>query len=372
MINEQRVLETFLELVKIDSESRQERQVVDYIKQMLTDMGFDPIEDQANGRTEVGAGNIILTIPGTITTDKKLLFTAHVDTVFPGKGIEPVIREGYVYSAGNTILGSDDKAGVAAIIELLHVIKEQNLPHGDLQVVLTVGEESGLLGAKYVDQSLLQSNMGIALDSGGDVGTVIIQGPMQISLKATITGKAAHAGVAPEEGISAIEIVADAISSMKLGRVDKETTANIGVIEGGLATNIIPEVVTIKGEARSLNKQKLYDQVEHMKQALEAAASKHSGKVAIVTNEEYPDFAFTADDEETKLVAKAMENIGVTCNCVSSGGGSDASIFNGYGIKTLNLGIGMEKVHSVDERIAIEQLHKTARLLVEIVNVSTL
>lgn len=369
MINEQRLLDEFLHMVQIDSETKYERKIVDYILGRLQEQGYNAIEDDAHKLADVEAGNIIVTVTGNRPQAKKLLFTAHVDTVTPGQGIVPEIRDGYVYSKGETILGSDDKAGVAAILEMLKVLRENAVDHGDIQVVLTVGEESGLLGAKNMDQSILKADMGIALDSNGDVGTVIIQGPVQYSMKATFTGKAAHAGVNPEAGISAIEVAADAIHGMKLGRIDAETTANIGIIQGGQATNIVCETVHIKGEARSLNRQKVLEQVEHMKTELQRAANARQAAVEFEFQEEYPEFCFATEDAEVKLVKKAMESLGVPCVCQGSGGGSDASIFNGYGIPTLNLGIGMEKIHSTDERIALDQLYKTSKLLLEIVKV---
>ncbi|OEF98468.1 M20/M25/M40 family metallo-hydrolase [Desulfuribacillus alkaliarsenatis] len=373
MINEQRLLDEFIKLVRIDSETTKERAIIDYLKDKLTKLGTQPIEDNAHKEAVIGAGNLIITIPGRytkkVTENKRLLFTAHVDTVAPGEGIEPVIRDGYIYSNGTTILGADDKAGVAAILEMLQVIKENSIDHGQIQIVFTVGEECGLLGSKHIDKELLQSDMGIALDSNGNVGRIITSGPVQYSLNATITGKAAHAGVNPEAGISAIEIAAEAITKMNLGRIDEETTANIGVIQGGIATNVVCETLTLKGEARSLNRQKAINQIGDMRTSLEDAVNKRGAVAKIDVNEEYPEFSFDKNDDEMKIIKKAMGNIGVVPECVGSGGGSDANIFNGYGIKTVNLGIGMENIHSVDERIAIEELNKIARLLVEIVKV---
>lgn len=371
MINEQRLLDEFLHMVQIDSETKHERKIVDYLMGVLQEQGFQVIEDDVHKKADVEAGNVIITVSGNRPQAKRLLFTAHVDTVTPGNGIVPELRDGYVYSKGDTILGGDDKAGVAAILEMLRVLREKQMDHGDIQVVLTVGEESGLLGAKNMDSSILAADMGIALDSNGDVGTVIIQGPVQYSLKATFTGKAAHAGVNPEAGISAIEVAADAINGMKLGRIDEETTANIGIIQGGQATNIVCETVHIKGEARSLNRQKVLTQVEHMKHELHRAATARQATVEFEFQEEYPEFCFTPEDVEVKLVKKAMESLGVPCVCQGSGGGSDASIFNGYGIPTLNLGIGMEKIHSTEERIALDQLYKTSKLLIEIVKIAS-
>ncbi|OEH85687.1 hypothetical protein BHU72_02515 [Desulfuribacillus stibiiarsenatis] len=368
MINEKRLLEQFLALVKIDSETRNERLIVNELLEIIQNMGYNAVEDDSATKAQVGAGNIIVTIPGTKKA-KSIMFTAHVDTVVPGKNIQPVVKDGYVYSCGKTILGSDDKAGVAAILEMAHVIREQQMEHGNILIILTVGEECGLLGSKNINRDLLKADMGVALDSNGNVGRIVIQGPVQKTLQATITGKAAHAGVNPEDGISAIEIAAEAIYHMPLGRIDKESTANIGIIEGGKATNIVCESITLKGEARSLNREKLARQISAMEAELHKATEKRGATIALDIIEEYPEFSFTEQDEEIKIVKKAMENIGVIPELVGSGGGSDANIFNGYGIRTLNLGIGMENIHSVNERIEIEQIYQASRLLVEIVKV---
>lgn len=367
MINKDRVIARFMEMVQIDSESGQEREMIDYMTDLFQGWGYEVIEDNAAARAGTGAGNLLVNIPGQIDSHYKLMFTAHVDTVVPGKGIVPVIRDGYIYSQGETILGGDDKAGLASIIEMVEVLRENQLEHGDIQLAITVSEEIGLVGAKNFDQGLLKSNMGIALDSNGDVGRMIMQGPVQKTMVIDIKGKSAHAGIAPEEGISAIEIMADAISQMPLGRIDEDTTANIGIVQGGKATNIVCDQVKINAEARSVIRTKLDEQIEKMEEAVRSAVAKRGGEYSFVVTEEYPEFSFDKEDPEVQLVARSMARIEVKPVYAKSGGGSDANIFNGYGIKTINLGIGMEGIHTTNERIAIDQIHEMSALLVEIV-----
>ena len=257
-----RLVKEFIELVQIDSETKHEDIIAPVLMDKLKDLGFSVLQDDSSSKTGHGAGNIIGTLKGTMPDKDAIYFTTHMDTVVPGKGIKPVIKEdGYIYSDGTTILGADDKAGIASFFEAIRRIKEEGIEHGDIQAVITVGEESGLVGAKELDPSLITAKYGYAIDSDGEVGGIVNAAPFQAKLWTTITGKTAHAGVAPEEGISAITLAAKAISSMKLGRIDEETTANIGRFEGGQATNIVCGTVHILSEARSIDENKLNQQV---------------------------------------------------------------------------------------------------------------
>ncbi|TXK87170.1 M20/M25/M40 family metallo-hydrolase, partial [Parageobacillus sp. SY1] len=212
-------------------------------------LGLHVIEDDAAAKTGHGAGNLICTLEATKEGVDPIYFTSHMDTVVPGKGVKPSIQDGYVVTDGTTILGADDKAGLAAMFEAIRVLKEQNIPHGTIQFIITVGEESGLVGAKALDPSLIQAKFGYALDSDGKVGNIVVAAPTQAKLKVVVYGKTAHAGVAPEKGVSAITIAAKAIAQMPLGRIDEETTANIGRFEGGTQTNIVCDRVDILAEA---------------------------------------------------------------------------------------------------------------------------
>ncbi|MGG3623965.1 M20/M25/M40 family metallo-hydrolase [Bacillus gobiensis] len=365
MIDEKRLIEEFLELVQIDSETKHEAEICKVLKKKFQDLGLSVIEDDTTSITGHGAGNLICTLEGTTDADA-IYFTSHMDTVVPGNGVTPVIEGGYVKTDGKTILGADDKAGLAAMLEAIRVLKEKQIPHGTIQFVITVGEESGLLGAKALDPSLLIAKYGYALDSDGKVGNIIVAAPTQAKVKATIYGKTAHAGVAPEKGISAITVASKAISKMPLGRIDSETTANIGRFEGGTQTNIVCDQVDILAEARSLDAEKMGAQVQKMKNAFEQAAEEMGARAEVNIDIMYPGFKYQDGDLVVEVAKQAAEKIGRSCELLTSGGGSDANVIAGHGIPTVNLAVGYEEIHTKNEKMPIEELVKTAELVVAI------
>lgn len=369
MVNEKRITEEFIELVKIDSLSRQERKVADVLKAKLAELGLEVVEDEAGGVTGGSAGNIIARLPGTMD-GPVIMFSAHMDTVEPGLGIEPLLRDGVFYSAGETILGSDNKAGVCSILEALRLIKEEGVPHPEIEVVFTIIEEQGLLGAKNLDYGILKAQYGYVLDSHGSAGTIIVRGPAQQKVEAHIRGRAAHAGLCPEDGISAIQVAALAINRMRLGRIDEESTANIGVITGGKAINIVPDIVHLKGEARSLQPGKMREQTEHMKRVLEEAAQEFGAMVSVEIEDLYMEIDLGEDQAVVAVAVRAARNLGVEPKLEATGGGSDANIFNWQGIPVANLGIGMKKVHTTEENIALADLVLNVKYMVEIIKES--
>ncbi len=367
MINEERLLKEFLELVQVDSETKNEAEIAKVLKQKFLDLGVDVVEDDTTATTGHGAGNLICTLKGSKEQVDTIYFTSHMDTVVPGKGIKPSIKDGYVVTDGTTILGADDKAGLAVMLEVVRVLKEQSISHGTIQFIITVGEESGLVGAKALDPSLLVAKYGYALDSDGKVGNIIVAAPTQAKVKATIFGKTAHAGVAPEKGISAITIAAKAISRMPLGRIDEETTANIGRFEGGTQTNIVCDHVEILAEARSLVNEKMKEQVQKMKAAFEEVASEMGGRAEVDVQVMYPGFKFGEGDHVVEVARKAAAKIGRSSELLRSGGGSDANVIAGFGIPTVNLAVGYEEIHTTNERMPIEELNKLAEYVIAII-----
>lgn len=362
-----RVVKNFMELVQIDSETKDERAIADHLIAAFQERGYDVVEDDSAVRSGHGAGNLIVTIPGTVDGDY-IYFTCHMDTVTPGIGIQPVLKEdGYIYSDGTTILGADDKAGIAAIFEMLDTLKEQKVAHGPMQIVITAGEESGLQGAKAMDPKLLQAKYGYAVDSTEKVGGIVVAAPYQVKMNVTIEGKTAHAGVAPEKGLSAIQVAAKAIAEMKLGRIDEETTANIGSFHGGKATNIVCDEVIIVAEARSIREDKVNAQVTHMVETFERVAEKLGGRAIVDVQKMYPGFSFTEEDDVVQVAMRAIEKIGRKPEIMASGGGSDGNIFNGMGVPTVTLSVGYEEIHTVNERMPVEELEKLHELLTEIV-----
>ncbi|HHV99674.1 MAG TPA: M20/M25/M40 family metallo-hydrolase [Clostridiaceae bacterium] len=366
MVNIKRLVDNFVNLVKIDSLSMQERQMVDALTSILEGMGLSAYEDNTGEKIGGNAGNLICTVKGSKDVPPILLM-AHMDTVTPGNGKTPVIENDIIKSDGTTILGSDDAAGIVCILEALRVIKENAIEHGDIHVVFTVAEEVGLLGAKNLDYTTINAKYGFVLDDGGQIGGVAVKAPSQNIIDITIKGKASHAGIAPEKGVSAIQIAAEAISNMKLGRIDHETTANIGIIKGGQATNIVCDFVEIKAEARSRDKNKLDSQTAHMRECMEKAAEKYGGSVEFKSELEYPAFVINEDDDIIKILKKAAAAAGLELSLEETGGGSDTNIINGMGIQAVNICIGMDKVHSVNEQIKIDDMVRAVEFLVEII-----
>src|ERR671932_300912 len=282
MINQERTKNLLLELVQIDSISRKERDVAERIKKYCEEMGAEVEIDDAGSKVGGNSGNVIARFKGTITGAPPIMMSAHMDTVVPGEGVKPIVEGDVIRSDGTTVLGGDDKSGCAVIIETIRCLQEQSIPHAPIEAVFSICEEVGLLGAKHLDVSKLNARYGLVFDSD-DPGFLFTKGTSANHMEFRIYGLEAHAGVAPEEGISAIKIAAEAIAAMKLGRIDEETTANIGVIRGGEATNIITNFVLLRGEARSLNDEKLEAQTAHMIKCLEDAAAKYEVTVANVT-----------------------------------------------------------------------------------------
>ncbi|KAB7708834.1 M20/M25/M40 family metallo-hydrolase [Bacillus aerolatus] len=370
MINKERLLNEFLELVQIDSETKQEAAIAKVLTSKFEELGVHVYEDDSAAKTGHGAGNLICTLEATKDGVDPIYFTSHMDTVVPGAGVKPSIENGYVVTDGTTILGADDKAGLAAMLELVKVLKEQNYSHGMIQFIITAGEESGLVGAKALDPSLVKAKFGYALDSDGTVGNIIVAAPTQAKIKAEIFGKTAHAGVAPEKGVSAITIAAKAIAKMPLGRIDEETTANIGRFEGGQATNIVCDYVNILAEARSLVADKMEAQTAKMKEAFEQTAAHMNGRAEVEVEVMYPGFKFGDGDYVVEIAKKAAARIGRPSELLTSGGGSDANVIAGFGIPTVNLAVGYEEIHTKNERMPIEELVKLAEMAVAIVAIT--
>ncbi len=368
MVNEKRLVESFMELVKIDSISREERNLADFLIEKLEDLGLEVIVDQAGEKVKSNSGNMIARLKGNIKEVTPIMFSAHMDTVVPGKNINPLCDGEKIVSDGKTILGADDKAAIAALLEALHIIKEKNISHGDIEIVFTICEEIGLQGAKNLDISNLNAQMAFVLDAGGQVGKIITTAPSQNSLKIIIYGKSAHAGSNPEEGINAIQVAGFALSRMKLGRIDEETTTNIGIISGGKATNIIPDEVTLEGEVRSRNEEKLEKYTKKLKQIVEDTAQEFKAKAEVKINREYSCYNLSSDDQVLKISMKAAKDMGLQPELCPSGGGSDANVFNKKGFPSVVLAIGMEKVHTVDEYILVKNLKNTAEYVLSIIN----
>ncbi|MDT5268698.1 MAG: tripeptide aminopeptidase [Acidobacteriota bacterium] len=378
MINEERIKNLLLELVQLDSVSREEREVAQHIKQLCEEMGAEVFIDDAGEQVGGNTGNVIARFPGTIPTADAIMMSAHMDTVVPGKGVKPIVEGDIIRTDGSTVLGGDDKSGCSVIIETIRCLQEQSIPHAPIDAVFSICEEVGLLGAKHLDLSKVRARYGIVFDSD-DPGFLFTKGPSANHFEFQIYGLESHAGVAPEQGISAIRIAAEAINNMKLGRIDDETTANIGVIRGGEATNIITNLVTLKGEARSLDDEKLEAQTAHIVKCLEDAAAKQEVTVDGVTTKarveshvtrEYHAMDVSDDSRVVKLVIEAAARMGLKVETMASGGGCDANIFNKRGIECANLGTGMRAIHTVKEWLDVKDMYASAEMTLEIMRLN--
>ncbi len=374
-INRDRLAQQFTNLCEIDSPSRQEANIAGYIRSCFKTLGSDEIiEDDSSSRTGSNANNLIVRFNGSNDCGESIFFAAHMDTVEPAIGVQ-VRREGDMfYSAGDTVLGADDKSGIAPLIEMISVLKEQQIPHCPIELIFTTCEEIGLLGAKNLDPSLIQSKMGIALDSTG-INKVIVAAPAANKLKISITGLAAHAGVNPEDGINALQIAAKAISELPLGRIDHETTSNIGVIKAGVAQNIVPARVLMEGEVRSHNQEKLKHYTDFIANKFQEVTENYPAKKGVddlpktdfkIAND-YPSLSLKKSDKIIQRILKANEKIGREQNMVIGGGGSDANVFNGYGLPTAIVASGMTKIHTTDECCDLNDLVAVTEFLLAIV-----
>jgi tripeptide aminopeptidase len=373
MVNRDRLGETFKFLVEIDSISKEEATISSEIKKILESLGAETVVDSAGDKIGGNSGNLIAKFKGNKQAPP-LLLNAHMDTVEPGKGITAVLEEGIFTSDGTTILGADDKSAIAILLETIKIIQENDLPYGPIELVLTVCEEIGLLGAKHLDLSLIESEYGYALDATDTEG-IVTRAPSANRLEFKIHGKDAHAGAAPEKGINAISLASKAIAKLEIGRIDHETTCNIGMIEGGMAINIVPNLVTVKGEARSHDEEKLSkitnEIVSSFKEVVEnyKEASSDDGLPRLEVYVEN-DFSRTYIPDEHPVVSlarKAAENLGRKMVAKTTGGGADANILFGKGIVTGVLGTGMRDMHTVRESVRLDDMVRTVELLLEII-----
>jgi tripeptide aminopeptidase len=374
LINHERLKNLLIELIKIDSLSRKERDVAMRLKRELEDLGATVFIDDAGEKIGGNVGNLIAHFRGTAADAKPLLLSAHMDTVVPGEGIVPVLDGDILRSDGRTVLGGDDKSGVAIICEVLRVMKENRLPCSDIDVVFTICEEAGLIGAKCLDVGRLRARTGLVLDSDS-VGYLFTRAPAANRMEFHVHGLEAHAGVCPEKGINAIKVAAEGIAQMQLGRIDFETTANIGVVEGGMAVNIVPNHVVLRGESRSHSQEKLDRQTRHMQSCLEEAAARHvlelngkrhQARVEAKIARDYDRMDVPESAPIVQLVHAAAKNLSLEVKTTATGGGCDANVFNQKGLVVANLATGMREIHTVHEWLDLKDLQLSAQMVLEI------
>jgi len=363
----QKANDLFVELIKIPSESRNERAVADCLKEKLTAMGFEVTEDNAGEAVGANAGNIIARRKGEVQGKKPLFFSAHMDTVKPGIGIEPVMEGTVMKSAGDTILGADNKAGITAAMIGVQQLLEAGTPICDVEFWFSICEEVGLYGARGLDLNTVSARNGYVLDGGGAIGGYVKQGAGRANIEVEVKGLAAHAGAAPEKGLNAIAVAADMISQIPQGRIDSETTINFGVIEGGKETNVVPDYVKILGESRSLNEGKLQAQLNLVKEVAEATAKKWNTEIKVHT-ELSTDPLFLPDDSESlQILLEAYKAMGVEPEAKLIGGGSDANVYCRKGVDAIVLSVGPTGSHSVNEILDMNDLAQACDMVSNII-----
>ena len=362
-------LACFLELAALPSPPGEERAVADRVLDYLGALGLEADEDDAGVTVDSSIGNIYARLDASDGPGEPLFFCAHLDTVLPEGPIEPEVGEDEVVrNAAGTILGADDKSAVAAMLEAAARLVEDGRPHAGVELLFTPKEEVGLLGAAAFDQTRFAARVGYVYDHAGPIGEIILGAPFQQKLDVRFHGRAAHAGMYPEEGRSAIAAAARAISDLRLGRLDDVTTASVGRIQGGTARNVIPEWCTFAAEARSHDERKLADLVREMVDAVTFAASLEECEVEAQVSGLSRGYRFRRDDLPVQIAAAALERVGREPSYILSGGGADANVFNERGLQCLNLANGMTDIHTPDERIAVADLHEMVEVTLALVD----
>jgi tripeptide aminopeptidase len=373
-VNSDRLVKTFLELVQIDSPSKKEADVADYLERILKPLGVEMWRDDAGEKIGGNCGNLHVRMPANDSKAPAILFSSHMDTVMPGLGIKPRVDDGVIRSDGTTVLGADDKSGVAVVVETLRTLRDSKMPHGPMEVIFDVAEEIGLLGANHVDLNGVNSKCAFVLDSE-ELDHIVYRSPSANRFYIEIDGIAAHAGMAPERGVSAIEVFARAVSSMKLGRLNPESTANIGTVNGGRATNIVADKVIVTAEARSHSNEFLETQSKHMVQQFEDAV-KHftrtfDGKVLAPAvqaevKREFNAMNIAFNSLPYRLATEAGKTLRMEMKPLAIGGGTNANVYNEKGLPAVVIGCGMKDEHTTNEHIHIRDMETSTQLCLSI------
>ncbi len=359
-------VELFLELAAIPSPPGEERAVADVVLRYLRQLGLDAVEDDTGPSIGSTMGNVYARLEPT-AEGTPLFFCAHLDTVPPSGELRPMVEDGVIRNAGGTILGADNKAAVVAMLEGVRRVLAENVPHAGIELVFTPKEEVGLLGAAAFDHDRLVARTGYVYDQAGPIGEIVLGAPWSRALQVRFHGRASHSGMFPEEGRSAIQAAARAIADLRLGRVDDDTTANVGVISGGTAGNIVPEWCTFLAEARCHDEAKLGDVVQEMLDVFSFAATSTDCEVETTMRKSYSGYRLRRDEDAVRLAAAALERCGHPVTWTLSGGAADANVFNERGRRCVNLSNAMTDIHTPDERIAVADLEAMVDVTVALV-----
>lgn len=371
MVNKERLVQKFMEMVQIDSVSLNERKMVDYLVKHFKGKGYEVVEDMTPmGKVEgATAGNIVVKIPGN-PAKETLVVCSHTDTVEPGNGVKPQMSEDgqYITSDGTTILGADDKAGLAQILEMVELLEENDIDHPPLEIFMPICEEVGLLGAQHFDSRLLDGKKIVVLDGGAVPGDVIVGAPSYYKVFGKVVGKASHAGGRPEAGISSIQVVAKAIAKMNMLRVDEETTTNVGKVICDYPLNVVPEVTTFALEVRSLNDEKAQKQVEHVLECFQSEADSHGATFTYTVEQMLMAYEMEDDHPMLQKYQAVCEKMGVAYHPFKSGGGSDLNALQRYhGMEGIVIATAGENAHTLQERVHVDNFVACTEQLMAIV-----
>lgn len=362
------IVEEFLELVRLPAGIRRERLVAQAVTAKLKALGFSVEEDETGSKIGGEAGNLIARLEGD-PGKPALLFSAHLDRVENHGHIQPRVSDDgrSIRSDGTSILAADDVSGICAILDGVRRVQAEGLTRGTIEVVLSVAEEAGLLGARHLDYSKIRSRMAYVIDTFGPVGTVVNQAPTQYTIKITVRGKSAHAGMEPEKGLNAIKVAAVALARLPEGRLSPRTTSNFGLFNAGQATNIVCRLAEIEGEARSTDPEELAGYLDEVDQVFQRTALEFGADISVERCLEYETFRVDETEEVIRLAGRAMKNLGLNMRIVASGGGSDGNYFNRNGLKAVGLSPGYLRVHTPEEEQPVDQLIKCGELVAEII-----
>lgn len=371
MLNKERLIQEFTELVSVPCPSKDERQEAELIMKKLRELGIEPEMDDAGEKIGGTCGNVWAYIKGNVPDAPVLFFESHMDSVAPTTGTKVVRKEGVLYSDGTTTLGGDDKVGIASALEAIRALKEDNVPHGDIQLCFTISEEIGCLGVVNMDKNRIRADFGYCLDVGGDIGEITYAAPKLYEVFVTVKGKAAHAGIAPETGINAIMLAAEALTKFPAyGRIDEETTLNVGVFNAGVGNNVVAPEAKFVIDMRSLNVDKLENLKDEVIRIITETVEQGGGKAEFEVHEGCPAVAVEKDHECIKLAQQAAVNIGCKTELKTTGGCSDGNYLCGYGLPCALLATGMSNVHTTEEFLKEEDLFGTAKWMYEIIKLA--
>ena len=372
VINEERLKNTFIELVSVPCPSLDEKEEAALLIQKLKDLGMDPQLDDSGEKCGGSTGNVWGFLQGNVPGAVRLFFEAHMDSVAPTTGTKVIEKDGVLYSDGTTTLGGDDKSGIAAVLEALQCVVENDLPHGDLQVCFTIAEETGSYGVRYMDKTKIRADAGYCMDSNGHPGEIKNASPKAINVKLKVRGKSAHAGMEPEKGINAIMLAAEALHALPAyGRLDEETTLNVDLISGGLASNIVPEFCELVIDMRCPDEEKLERLKEETVALFRNTVEAGGGTLEVELKNVAPGVNLNMEHATVKLAAAAAEKLGFPVSTGFTGGCSDANFLCGMGLPSVLLATGMDKIHTTEERLALEDLNNAARWVLGIIAEAT-